>query len=397
MSAVHRRMLLGMIAGAGLAGSARAESVTLPFENGERPLVAYPQKRKLIRLTSRPPQLETPLSVFNESLITPNDAFFVRYHLAGVPYDKIDPDTFAVQIKGHVEKPVSLSLKQIKAMPSVELTAVNQCSGNGRGFFAPRVPGGQAGNGLMGNAVWRGVPLKHLLDLAGVKAGAVEVKFQGMDGPVLDATPAFAKSLKIDHARDGEVMLAYAMNGAELPFLNGFPVRLIVPGYFGTYWVKHLNQITVLDTPLQNFWMATAYRVPDNDTASVQPGTAPSATRPISTFAVRSFLTSHLDGAKVAANREIVLRGIAFDSGTGIRNVEISRDNGASWVPALLGEDHGRFAFRPWEARVQLAAGSHQLLVRATSHRGEQQPMQARWNPGGYMRNNVQSTTIIAG
>ena len=397
MGAVNRRMLLGMIAGAGLAGSAQAESVSLPFENGERPLVAYPQKRKLIRLTSRPPQLETPLSVFNESLITPNDVFFVRYHLAGLPYDKIDPDTFTVQIKGHVEKQVSLSLKQIKAMPSVELTAVNQCSGNGRAFFTPRVPGGQAGNGLMGNAVWRGVPLKQLLDHAGVKAGAVEVKFQGMDGPVLEATPTFAKSLQIDHARDGEVMLAYAMNGAEMPFLNGFPLRLIVPGYFGTYWVKHLNQITVLDAPLQNFWMATAYRIPDNDTASVPPGTAPTATRPIGKFSVRSFITSHLDGAHVAANREIVLRGIAFDSGTGIRNVEISRDNGTSWVPALLGEDHGRFAFRPWEARLQLPPGTHHLVARATSHRGEQQPMEARWNPGGYMRNNVESTTIIAG
>ncbi|MFG3757104.1 molybdopterin-dependent oxidoreductase, partial [Klebsiella pneumoniae] len=124
---------------------------------------------------------------------------------------------------------------------------VNQCSGNSRGFSDPRVAGGQLANGAMGNARWRGVPLKTVLDKAGVQAGAKQVTFNGMDGPVSDKTPDFVKALDIDHARDGEVMLAYAMNGHDLPVLNGFPLRLVVPGHYGTYWVKHLNDITVID------------------------------------------------------------------------------------------------------------------------------------------------------
>src|SRR5215470_18530796 len=230
-----------------LAGGRRvwAQSVTMPFANGERPLVQYPQKRPMIRLTERPPQLEAPFSVFDEGPITPNDAFFVRYHLASIPLE-IDPDAFRLEIGGKVAKPLSLSLKELKAMPATEIVAVNQCSGNSRGFFNPRVAGGQLGNGAMGNARWHGVPLKTVLDMAGVQAGAKQVTFAGMDGPVMEKTPDFVKALNIDHARDGEVMLAYGMNGDDLPILNGFPLRLVVPGYYGTYWVKHLNEITVI-------------------------------------------------------------------------------------------------------------------------------------------------------
>src|SRR5882724_8575265 len=199
-----------------------AATVTLPFENGERPLVKYPQKRPMIGLTSRPPQLETPFSVFNANVITPNDAFFVRYHLADLPLN-IDPDAFSVEIKGKVDKDMKLSLAEIKKMPAVDIVAVNQCSGNSRGFFNPRVAGGQLGNGAMGNARWRGVPLKAVLDRAGVEQGAKQATFNGMDGPVSDKTPDFIKALDIDHARDGEVMLAYGMNGEDLPVLNGFP------------------------------------------------------------------------------------------------------------------------------------------------------------------------------
>ena len=169
------------------------ENVTLPFDNGERPLVRYPQKRPMIGLTQRPPQLETPFSIFNEGPITPNNAFFVRYHLADVPYS-IDPDKFSLEIKGKVDRPLKLSLRDIKKLKPVELVAVNQCSGNSRGFSNPRVAGGQLANGAMGNARWRGVPLKVVLDMAGVQAGAKQVTFNGMDGPVSDKTPDFVKA-----------------------------------------------------------------------------------------------------------------------------------------------------------------------------------------------------------
>jgi sulfite dehydrogenase (cytochrome) subunit A len=372
-----------------------ADTVTLPFGNGERPMVKYPQKRPMIGMTSRPPQLETPFAVFNDGPITPNDAFFVRYHLAGIPLE-IDPDTFRVEVKGKVDKPLKLSLAELKAMPSVEIVAVNQCSGNSRGFFEPRVAGGQLGNGAMGNARWKGVSLKAVLDRAGVQKDAKQVTFGGLDGPIVDKTPDFVKALDIDQARNGEVMLAYSMNGQDLPFLNGFPLRLVVPGYYGTYWVKHLNEITVIDSVFDGFWMKGAYRIPDNDCNCTEPGTPPKTTVPIGRFTVRSFITSLANDAKVAAGQPITLKGIAFDGGTGIKEVAVSADDGETWTPAKLGQDLGKYSFREWQLPVTLAAGKHELKVRATSNGGQTQPMKPLWNPAGYLRNVVETVAVTA-
>ncbi len=382
-----------MLGGSSLAGSA-VENVTLPFENGERPLVKYPQKRPMIGLTSRPPQLETPFSVFDDGPITPNDAFFVRYHLADVPLN-VDPDEFTLEIKGRVDRPLKLSLKEIRNLPAVELVAVNQCSGNSRGFSDPRVAGGQLANGAMGNARWRGAPLKTLLDKAGVQQDARQVTFNGMDGPIMERTPDFVKALDIDHARDGDVMLAYEMNHEDLPILNGFPLRLIVPGYYGTYWVKHLNEINVIDNVFDGFWMNTAYRIPDTPCGCVEPGTAPKATIPINRFNVRSFITNVTDGAKL---RPVVttLKGIAFDGGKGIREVVVSIDDGKTWTPAKLGEDLGKYSFREWTLVVKLEAGNHELRVRATNNAGDTQPMEPKWNPAGYLRNVVETVRVTA-
>jgi sulfite dehydrogenase (cytochrome) subunit A len=387
----------GMAALATGLGSARAlalDTVTLPIGNGERPLVKYPQKRPMIGLTERPPQLETPFSTFNDGPITPNNAFFVRYHLAGVPLD-IDPDKFSLEIKGKVDHPLQLSLKEIRKLPAVELTAVNQCSGNSRGFFDPRVAGGQLGNGAMGNARWHGVPLKTVLDKAGVQQGAKQITLNGVDGPVSDKTPDFVKALDIDHARDGEVMLAYGMNGEDLPVLNGFPLRLIVPGYYGTYWVKHLNEITVIDNVFDGFWMKSAYRIPDTPCACVDPGTAPKATIPINRFNVRSFITSVADGAKLKSGTT-ALKGIAFDGGKGIKEVAVSADGGKTWTAAKLGRDLGKYSFREWKLPVKLAAGSHDLQVRATNNAGDTQPSEPKWNPAGYLRNVVETVRVTA-
>lgn len=398
MPSLDRRHFL---AGAGLSllggpALAAAETAELPFPNGTRPLVRAPQKRPLILLTSRPPQLETPFSVFNDGVLTPNDAFFVRYHLSGLP-DAIDPARFRLAIGGHVERPRELSLASLQSdFPVTELVAVNQCSGNSRGFFEPRVGGGQLGNGAMGNARWRGVPLRALLDRAGVRGGARQVTFNGLDSPPTDGVPDFVKALDIDHARDGEVMVAWAMNGADLPFLNGYPLRLVVPGYYGTYWVKHLSEINVVDAEFGGYWMKTAYRVPDNDCACVAPGSKPDRTRPISRFNVRSFVTSHAAGARVPAGRLTELRGIAFSGGVGVARVLVSADNGANWTEARLGEDLGRYSFREWRLGVRLATGSHRIMARAFTTDGEAQPLEPRWQPAGYMRNVVETLTLEA-
>lgn len=390
----RRELLVGMGASALLGTRAAAEAIKLPFANGERQLVRYPGKRPLIGLTARPPQLETPFSVFGEGVLTPNDAFFVRYHLSDIPLS-IDMSAYRLEIAGHVEKPLSLSLADLKRMSgATDLVAVNQCSGNSRGFFEPRVAGGQLGNGAMGNARWTGVPLKAVLERAGIKAGAQQVTFNGLDNPPGPGVADFVKALALDHANDGEVMLAWAMNGEDLPFLNGYPLRLVVPGYFGTYWVKHLSEIRVLDTPFDGYWMKTAYRVPDNDCQCVPVGTKPASTRPIGRFPVRSFITSHADGARIAAGKPAGFSGIAFDGGTGIAKVELSLDAGKSWTAADLGEDLGRYSFRLWTAALKLPHGEQLVHVRATSRSGETQPMEALWNPAGYLRNIVEKVKV---
>ncbi len=404
-SVVNRRDFLGKVkraaAGAALAKfspfSASADEIArLPFANGERPLVRYPGKRPLIRQTSRPPQLETPFSVFDDNVITPNDAFFVRYHLAGIPLS-IDPDTFRIEVKGKVDRPLSLSLTDLKSgFEPAEFVAVNQCSGNSRGFFEPRVGGGQLGNGAMGNARWRGVPLKAVLDKAGVQAGSRQATFDGLDEPVLPETPDFVKALDIDHARDGEVMIAYAMNGEDLPWLNGYPVRLVVPGYYGTYWVKHLNEITVIDSIYDGYFMTSAYRIPGNRCACTEPGEAAAATVPINRLDVRSFITNLAGGAKIKARSGTLVKGIAFDGGYGITDVLLSTDAGQSWIETKLGPDLGRYSFREWNTVVRLPRGEHELKVRAINRIGQSQPIAPLWNPAGYMRNVVETVRVEA-
>jgi sulfite dehydrogenase (cytochrome) subunit A len=168
-----------------------------------------------------------------------------------------------------------------------------------------------------------------------------------------------------------------------------------VPGYYGTYWVKHLNEITVIDSVFDGFWMKSAYRIPDTPNNSVEPGTAPKATIPINRFNVRSFITNVTDGAKLRPGAT-TLKGIAFDGGKGIREVTVSSDGGKTWTPARLGKDLGKYSFRQWKLPVKLAAGSYQLKVRATNNAGDTQPMDTFWNPAGYLRNVVETISVTA-
>ncbi|MQQ99888.1 SorA family sulfite dehydrogenase catalytic subunit [Glaciimonas soli] len=377
------------------ANTVTTATETMPFGNGERDLIAYPQKRPLMRITTRPPHLETPFSVFNEGPITANDAFFVRYHLAGIP-TSIDAKTYRLKVGGLVERSLSLSLAELKAIaPPVEVVAVNQCSGNSRGFSEPRVFGAQLGNGSMGNARWVGVPLKAVLAHAGIKAGAKQVSFQGLDRPVLPSTPDFIKAIDIDLAQNGDAIIAWSMNGKDIPFLNGYPIKLIVPGYFGTYWVKHLNDIEVLDHVFDGFFMSTAYRVPDNDCQCVPAGSPAGKTRPIGKLKVRSFITSLHDGATIQAGKFIEVKGIAFDSGAGIKTIDVSDDDGQTWKSAMLAKDLGRYSFREWRLGLTPSSkGTMRLLVRATTQSGEVQPLEASWNPSGYARNVVEAINL---
>lgn len=398
----NRRQFVKMTALAGLGAltgnpisAIAAETVDMPFANGQRSLVSFPQKRPLILLTTRPPQLETPFSVFNEAILTPNDAFFVRYHLSQVP-TSIDPDQFSLEVKGRVNSSLKLSLSDLKKnFEPIEIVAVNQCSGNGRGFSNPRVAGGQMGNGAMGNARWKGVRLKDVLTKAGVAAGARQVTFNGLDLPVDQKTPDFLKALEIDHALDEDTILSYEMNGEALPMLNGFPLRLIVPGHFGTYWVKHLNEITVVEEPFAGYWMDPAYRIPDNSCACVEPGGPAKKTRPIGRYNVRSFITSLTEGQRLSAGKELSVRGIAFDGGYGITEVLFSEDGGKNWREAQLGKDLGKYSFREWTIPfTPKSSANYELKVKATNRIGQSQPREALWNPAGYMRNVIETVRV---
>jgi DMSO/TMAO reductase YedYZ molybdopterin-dependent catalytic subunit len=357
----------------------------LPGGPDERAITtAFPQKGALILQRTRPPLLETPMEVFDKSIFTPNDQFYVRWHWAGIP-NEIDVNAFRLTVHGNVNRVVSLSLDEILALPQMELAAVNQCSGNSRGYFQPRVSGAQWSHGAMGNARWTGVSLKTVLDSAGIKAGAIQVRFSGMDDPVLPEAPKLMKSLAIDHARDGEVMLAYAMNGEQLPLLNGFPLRLIVPGWYSTYWVKMLKDIEVLDQPDTNYWMKTAYTIPDTPHASVRPGETGFKSVPINRMVPRSLITNIKAGDRLKAGDD-----------SGVARVDFSSDGGKSWQQAQLGKDEGKYSFRQWQLSFTPLVGAQVLMARCTSSSGETQPDMPNWNPSGFMRNVTEPTPVVA-
>ncbi|SDM30641.1 Tat (twin-arginine translocation) pathway signal sequence [Methylobacterium phyllostachyos] len=393
----------GFLTGLGIGGLAAAApawaagSVKLPLPGGpdERALTtAFPGKGEMILQRTRPPLLETPFEVFDEGVFTPNDRFYVRWHWANIPA-AVDANTYRLKVHGHVHKDLSLSLDDLARLPRFEIAAVNQCSGNSRGLFEPRVAGAQWANGSMGNARWAGVRLKDVLDKAGVKAGAVQVRFNGLDEPVVDGAPDFKKSLDLDHAQDGEVMLAYAMNGEQLPLLNGFPLRLVVPGWYSTYWVKMLSDIEVLDKPDENYWMKIAYRIPDVPGANIKPGQTGFKTVPINRMVPRSFVTNMRDGAKVAAGSPVAIRGLALGGDCGVKAVDFSGDGGATWSPAELGMDEGKYSFRRFTGSLPaLAAGAHAVKVRCTNANGLVQPMDPVWNAAGFMQNGVETVSF---
>ncbi len=361
----------------------------------QRKLVKFPEKTDLILLTSRPPQLETPFPYFNE-LITPNDALFVRWHLSGIP-TVVDLREWRLMIGGNTEKELQLSMQDLRTkFERITYTAVIQCAGNSRSFFEPRVAGGQWKNGAMGNVTWTGARLKDILNSAGIRAGSVDVAFDGLDKPPLPAVPDFVKSLSLDKATDEDIIVAYEQNGQPLPMLNGFPARLIVPGWYATYWVKSLSSITVLPQKFEGFWVKSAYRIPDTPCGCVSPGGKPDRTIPIHRLTTRSFIVSPADGASLKANSPAEIRGIAFSGGYGIRDVIVSSDSGRTWQQAELGKDLGKYSWIQWTCPWQpKKAGRYTLQVKATNSIGDSQPDDKLWNPAGYLLNNIEKIEVV--
>ncbi|HVQ62107.1 MAG TPA: molybdopterin-dependent oxidoreductase [Burkholderiales bacterium] len=372
--------------GTGVLGFAELPDGTL----AEQTLFKLPGKVPLIKKTYRPPNFETPIEYFRTP-VTRNDAFFVRWHLAGIP--EIKGLEWSLAVGGEsAERELKFSLADLKKdFKPAEVTAVCQCSGNRRGLFEPHVAGVEWGVGAMGNAVWRGVRLRDVLARAGVKGDALEVVLDGADTAPLDKTPDFVKSIPVEVAMDENTLIAFEMNGKPLPHWNGFPVRLVVPGWTGTYWVKQLVSVKLVSRPEANFWMSTAYRLPRGrfKTPSFK-SQVKEANEPITTMVVNSLVTSLRNGQQLPRGRPIEVKGIAFDGGSGIDKVEVSSD-GASWHSATLGRDLGRFSFREFSMSLPgRDGGALVVMARATARSGETQVEQLIHNPAGYHHNVIQ-------
>ena len=355
-------------------------------------LVKYPEKKEMILLTDRPPQLETPLKIFREDF-TPNEYFFVRWHLSQI-LTKIDIDTFRLYIGGSVDKPLALSINDLKTKFTPDsVVALAICAGNSRSTFDPKVPGSQWRNGAMGNAKWKGVKLKDILAMAGVKNGSIEVTFEGLDKGALPDVPAFIKSLDISHAIDGDVMVAYEMNGQPIPMLNGYPLKLVVPGWYATYWVGSLARINVLTDTFKGFWMKTAYRVPSTG-VNESPDSLAKNTIPISTINLHSIFVEPDTTEPVTVNKECFVEGLAFDDGTGIKKVELSFDNGKTWQNTNLNTELGKYSWRRWKYEwTPKTKGTYHLCVRATDNNGHIQT-DKQWNRSGYARGFIEHLDV---
>ena len=399
----RRSFVRGVAGGVALAGSqlllprallgAGLPSGALESEE----LFALPGKQPLIKRSFRPPNFETPVAQFTE-VLTPNDRFFVRWHLASIP--EIDPRTWRLGVGGDAASaPFDLTLEQLQRdFEQVEVVALCQCSGNRRGFSDPHVFGVQWSYGAMGNARWKGVRLKDVLAKAGLAKDAVEIAFNGADSGALDATPDFVKSIPVWKALDENTIIAWEMNGEPLPHWNGAPARIVVPGWTATYWMKQVVSIQALKQPLGNFWMAKAYRIPKGKFATVDRFTTQETAEntPITEIVVNSLITNVADGQKVKAGAPMVVKGMAWDAGYGIRGVDVTVDGGRTWQAAELGPDSGRYSFRPWQFVFKPARGRYTVSARASNGLGSTQVDQLIFNPAGYNNNVVQRLGVEA-
>jgi DMSO/TMAO reductase YedYZ molybdopterin-dependent catalytic subunit len=384
------------------AQAAATTALSLPAQlpdgtRREAVLDALPGKKPLIKLSYRPPNYETPIEHLRGA-ITPNDAFFVRYHLLDIP--EVNAETWRLSIGGEgANGEVSLTFDELKQLPAVEVAAVCQCSGNRRGLFEPHVPGVEWGYGAMGCARWKGAKLKDVLDRAGLKTEAVEIVVSGTDKGSVDKTPQFVKSIPVWKAIDESTLVAYEMNGKPLPHWNGFPARIIVPGWTATYWMKHVTRINMVTKPFDGFWMKSAYRIPVGKFPIVArfASQETAVNTPITEMVVNSLITSHANRDAVKVGAKVVVSGVAWDAGYGIQAVDISIDGGKNWTAATLGKDIGRFAFRTFShALVPPAKGNYKIMARATNKIGQSQASALIANPAGYHHNVVQTLTLVA-
>ena len=316
----------------------------------------------------------------------PNLRFYVRNHFQ-IP--KVEASTWRLNVGGLVERPLSLSLRDLVKMPSQTQFVTLECAGNGRSLLNPRVNGEQWNFGAVSTAEWTGVPLAEVLHRAGVKSAAREVVFRGADGGKLDASCEpirFERSLTMDDAQGCEALLAYAMNGDALPILHGYPLRLIVPGWYAVASVKWLTQIDVVSEVFTGHYQTGAYFYEWQRAGEL-------IREPVSLQRVRSLITEPEPDSEVERG-DLPIRGVAWSGAAPIARVEVSIDAGP-WQEARLVGERKRHSWVGWEliARIELP-GSKLIAARARDMAGRTQPDSPEWNRLGYGNNAIQTARV---
>jgi DMSO/TMAO reductase YedYZ molybdopterin-dependent catalytic subunit len=332
-----------------------------------------------------PLNLEMPFEKL-EGFLTPIESFYVRTHF---PIPSINRDAWWLRIEGDVDNPFAINYEQLLELESVTVPATLECAGNNRCFLEPKAKGVQWGLGAVGTAEWTGVPLSTLLDRAHAKTNGRHVVLEGADGGILEdpKSPSgelkFARSIPVAKAR-ADVLLAYKMNGRELPPEHGFPVRAIVPGWYAMASVKWLQRIIVTEQPFTGYYQTIDYAYWDRQNAIAE-------LKPLTEMQVKAQIAKPAEGDVVPANSGVRVHGTAWTSNGEITKVELSTDEGATWTEAkLLGESKPN-AWRLWEFSWQTpgAPGTRTLIARATDSIGRTQPVERDRDRGTYMINHL--------
>lgn len=316
-----------------------------------------------------------PLDLIGNGLIVPNDRFFMR---SNGPVPVIDPASWRLHISGHVDRPLSVSLAELAAMPSRTLTAFLECAGNGRTRFDPIPEGTPWRNDAAGNAEWEGVPLRTLLERSGVRDGTVDVVSVGGD------FTGMQRGLPLSVAMEADTLVVWKMNGEDLPVAHGGPVRLLVPGWAGIASTKWLIGIEAVDHAFAGFWNANNY---------VFWTEAGEPVRPVGQMPVKSIIAEPGEGVTLAAGDQIVA-GYAWSGYGAVSRVEVSTDGGNAWADAAL-ETAGRRSWVRFTHEWRAASGPARLLARATDERGLRQPAAAEWNAKGYVMNGIHQVSVM--
>ena len=316
----------------------------------------------------------------------------LHYLLTHYDIPEVDGDAWRLEVDGLVARSLSLSLDDLRGRPAVELTVTMECAGNGRAQMEPHVVSQPWLLEAVGTARWRGVTVTSVLEEAGVLAEAVEIVFTGLDrGVEGEEEQSYARSLPVAEALAGDAILAYEVNGVPLPPQHGFPLRLVVPGWYGMTSVKWLARLSVVAEPFDGYQMRQAYRLRSEEDEVGEP---------LRRIAPRSLLVppgipEFLSRSRVVEPGWCELRGRAWSGEGEIVGVEVSADGGETWASAELGAAAlGRWAWRSWSFAWDAEPGEHELCSRARDAAGNEQPLASPWNLGGYVNNAVQRVRV---